>query len=82
MEYIRKNEYIEQEDKGMRNKVVKQMLMFGMASMLAVNSPVVGWASENETETETDNQERGAVEVTSHLYETELYKDKKVNSVC
>lgn len=29
----------------MRNKVVKQMLMFGMASMLAVSSPVVGWAS-------------------------------------
>lgn len=53
------------------------MLMFGMASMLAVSSPVVGWASENETETET--QEGGAVEVTSHLYETELYKDKKVN---
>lgn len=52
----------------MRNKVVKQMLMFGMASMLAVSSPVVGWASENETETET--QEGGAVEVTSHLYET------------
>ena len=39
----------------MRNKVVKQMLMFGMASMLAVSSPVVGWASEKETETE--NQE-------------------------
>ena len=61
----------------MRNKVVKQMLMFGMASMLAVSSPVVGWASEKETETE--NQEGSAVEVTSHIYETELYKDKKVN---
>lgn len=37
----------------MRNRVVKQMFMFGMASMLAVSNPVVGWASESETKDET-----------------------------
>lgn len=61
----------------MRNRVVKQMFMFGMASMLAVSNPVVGWASESETKDET--QDGSVVEVTSHLFETPIYKDEKVN---
>lgn len=46
----------------MRNRVVKQMFMFGMASMLAVSNPVVGWASESETKDETQDKENDGKE--------------------
>lgn len=67
----------------MRNKVVKQMLMFGMASMLAVNSPVVGWASENETETEAETQDEkdngDILKITENNVGLMIYQDEKLS---
>lgn len=67
----------------MRNKVVKQMLMFGMASMLAVSSPVVGWASENETETEAETQDEkdngDILKITENNVGLMIYQDEKLS---
>ena len=58
----------------MRNRVVKQMFMFGMASMLAVSNPVVGWASESETESQNEN----ILNVTKNNMNMMIYQDEKM----
>lgn len=61
----------------MRNKIVKQMLMFGMVSMLAVSNPVVGWASESETKDET--QDGNILNVTKNNMNMMIYQDEKMS---
>lgn len=63
---------------GMRNRVVKQLLMVCMATTLSVSVPVVSWGADDTETIEQENKESDSINILKKGVETSIYKDKKL----
>ena len=66
------------EDMGMRNRVVRRLLMVCMAMALTVSMPMASWAADSQKETSEENNSDDIV-ISKNGADMVLYKDKKLS---
>lgn len=62
----------------MRNRVVRQLLMVCMATVLSVSMPMASWAADSKKETSEENNSDDIV-ISKNGADMVLYKDKKLS---
>lgn len=69
------------EDMGMKNKIVRQLLMVCMATVLSVSMPMASWAADGKKKTEESSKEEkkdGGIEITKDSVGTTVYDENDV----
>ena len=66
---------------GMKNKIVRQLLMVCMATVLSVSMPMASWAADGKKKTEESSKEEkkdGGIEITKDSVGTTVYDENDV----